>query len=411
MGEAINISEYQENALFRICCLGSFKVFQPDAATPLGIGSNHKAWALLKFFVMHKDAPIPTQYILDIFWPNRRNPGDTAALRTALSRLKTMLGWPKTGPYQSDLVIFRKDTCRLNGNSNIWLDIVEFEKQCALAFQIGLKDRRAGVNIYLAALELYQGDFLADDPYLEWTGLPREHYRRLFLDSIKEAAAWLIELNEFSMAHQILEKGLAKDPYVEELHYLLLQVYIKQSEIKAALKHYAYCTNLLYRELGVKPSEGLKRIYQMIREKTIISLDMLTLKDELAQQAQFSGPMFCETDQFWNFLLFERRRMARNGGETSLVILKVKPVSSGAEERQSRLKEVLEQAIRQSLRSSDLVCYLSGDQLALLLPGAGLPGSDTALAHIKKIFHQFVPPSQITLQPKVKLIPQINLED
>ena len=411
MREAINLTEEHEDSLLRVYCLGSFKVIQPGESAAVEVASTHKAWMLFKFLVAQKGAPIPTQSILDVFWPNRKNPQDTAALRTALSRLKTMLCPSKTGQRYSDAVIFRKETCRLNINIPIFIDIVEFERQCALAYQVGLKDRRAGVNLYLDALELYQGDFLAEDLYLEWAGLPREHYRRLYLDSTKEAAAWLIDLNEYQTARRILEQGLAKDPYLEELHYLLLQVFVKQGEIKAALKHYSYCTNLLYKELGAKPSEGLKRIYQMIREQTITGFNYANLKDELAQQAQFAGPMFCDPDQFWSFLLFERRRMIRYKGETGLVILKLKVGNPNDGEPRPKVREFLEQALRQCLRSSDLVCYLSGDQLAMLLPGTGLHGSSVAVEHIKGIFQQRVPPQQVIIQASIKLIPQMNKED
>lgn len=133
---------------------------------------------------------------------------------------------------------------------------------------------------------------------------------------------------------------------------------------------------------------------------------MLALKDELAQQAQFAGPMFCKADQFWNFLLFEKRRMLHRGGETALVIVMVKTHPNG--ETPYNIKDVLEQAIRQSLRNIDLGCYLSGKQMAILLPMTGLKGSNTAIEHIKAIFHRYIPPQQVTLHTRVKLIPQIK---
>lgn len=400
-----------DSTILRIYCLGSFKVVLPGAPEPLGEGSSHKSWALLKYMAVYKGSPIPTERIMDTFWPNRKNLNDTAALRTALCRLKTMLQPVKSSLRNPSMILFRKDTCRLNTSAPVWIDSAEFEKQCALAHRVGQKDRKAGIQFYLDTLELYQGDFLAEDLYQEWTTLPREYYRRLFVESTGEAAGWLIEMQNYHQARQIIEKGLERDSLVEELHYLLLQTLEKQNEIKAALKHYLYCTHLLANELGVKPSEKMKKIYRILREKHIPHIEHFDLKDELGKQSQYTGPMVCEPDIFWNFVLFTRRQMSRNGGESTLVILEVLATEDQDRKLKFKIVEKLENVARRCLRKSDLICRLGERQLALLLPGTSCHGSNAAVDHIKNSFFQMVPPTHATLQAKIKEIPAVGREN
>ena len=252
-------------SVLRVSCLGTFGVVRPGESQTIGVGSGHKSWLLLKYLAAHKGTPVPTQRIMDIFWPERRFPEDTSALRTAVSRLESMLEPRRTAYCKHPYIIYRKDACAFNINTPCWLDIEEFERSCAMAHRLGRGDRAGAVDLYGDALDLYRGDFLAEDLYLDWTVLPREYYRRLFLDACKEAASWLIEMGDYMRACMLLERAIQADPLVEEFHILLMRALIGLGKNRAAREHYTYCSGLLYRELGVRPADELKQLYQQVK--------------------------------------------------------------------------------------------------------------------------------------------------
>ncbi|MCL6590169.1 MAG: winged helix-turn-helix domain-containing protein [Firmicutes bacterium] len=379
-------------ALLRIHCLGVFRVIPPGETESVGMASKHKRWSLFKYLINHKGRPISTQRIMNLFWPDNENPDDTATLRTAISRLKSALE-PKNATYRkSSYIIYSKDTCAFNTNSPFWLDTDEFERLCAAAHKLGAGHstgetmRNLAIDFYFQALDLYRGEFLSEDLDHEWTVVPREHYRRLFLESSRELADWLLEIRDYARAIGVLQKALKLEPYAEEIQLLLMKVLIETGDLEAAARHYSECSRRLYQELGVKPSPGWKLLYQQVKEAQSKAAYRLILEGAISLVDPAPGPLVCDPDFFWNSLLYERRRIARNGGESGLVILEL----AAAKENPLPLREEglkrLERVVRQRLRKCDLVCLLDDQHLALLLYGAGLDSSRAVVAQIKEDF-------------------------
>lgn len=370
-----------ENPMLNVYCLGRFRVQKPGDSMPVGVGSRHKMWSLFKFLVTRKGIPLPTQTIMETFWPEVADTMDTSALRTAVCRLRAHLE-PKRAIYsRASYVICTKDTCAFNINAPFWLDADEFEKLIAKAHRVGVNDKAAGIELYLKAIDLYEGDFLSEDLYQEWTVIPREHYRRLFLDAVKEAAVWCLEKRDCLTARTVLERGLEIDPLVEDLHILLMRTLVELGDKKAAVQYYTYSTGMLYRELGSKPSNELKRLYQQIRED-----EWLNGKEMSAPIEKEDGPFVCNPELFRNLLALEKRRIARNGGESTLVIMELSQRGMARPKSENIPVEVLEGVAQECLRKSDIICRLAERHLAILLPSTGVAGSKVTVANIKNIY-------------------------
>jgi hypothetical protein len=275
---------------------------------------------------------------------------------------------------------------------------------------LGENNRKLAIDLYIKALELYRGDFLAEDPDLEWAVIPREHYRRLFIDSTLEVATWFFESNEFSKAVTLLRQAIKVDPYVEGLQIMLMKALLGAGELKAAAEHYGYCSSFLYKELGVKPSEEWKSLYKQLREPETQSTRKRILEGNIEVFMKDSGPLVCEPDFFWNFILFERRRLTRLGGESSLIIFELRNDHTNNDDKtvESGFFE-LESIVYQRLRKCDITCRLDGCHLAILLPFTGVDGGKTTASYIKNIFINNVNRGLFVLQAKVKQVTAAQL--
>ena len=59
----------------------------------------------------------------------------------------------------------RFDTYRIDAAAQVWTDVEEFERTCRAGRRADLAGDRAGAERqFEAAEQLYQGDFLADEP-------------------------------------------------------------------------------------------------------------------------------------------------------------------------------------------------------------------------------------------------------
>ena len=359
-------------------------------------------WLLFKYLVAHKGSAVQTEKIIELLWPGCL-PSDTASLRTTISRLKSLLEPQRSGYQRSSYVIYSKDSCAFNLHTSFWLDVDEFEYLCTSAHQLGNSNRLKATELYMQALALYRGDYLAEDPDLEWALVPREYYRRIFIDAAAEVASWLLESKEWAKAGILVKQALKIDPYTEKLQILLMKSLLGMGNLKAAAKHYSYYSSFLYKELGVKPSEEWKSLYKQLRNPNSDSPGKRILEGKIEMLAKESGPMVCEADFFWNFLLFERRRLARCGGESSLIILG--PAQNSPEvhnQSQAAMISELESLVYQRLRKSDLICRLDGLHLALLLQSTGMIGAEAIILQIKESIAQNEIVAMSNIEIKIK---------
>ncbi len=373
----------RRSSALRIYCLGVFRVLRPGEHQAIGTISKHKMWLLFKYLVAHKGSAVQTEKIMELLWPGGHF-NDTSCLRTTISRLKTLLEPQRIGYQRSSYIIYSKDNCAINVHTSYWVDVDEFETLCARAHQLGNSDRPKAIEHYLQALSLYQGDYFSEDLDLEWTLVPREYYRRLFIDATAEVALWMLESNEWAKAGILVKQAIKIDPYAEKLQILLMKALLGMGNLKAAAEHYSYYSSFLYKELGVKPSEEWKSLYKQLRDPGKDPVNKLILDGNMEISVKESGPMVCAADHFWDFLLYERRRLARNGGESSLVVMGLTQNHSEVDNQNQRIIAELESIIYQRLRKSDIICRLDRLHLALLLPATGVVWAQTVVKQIKE---------------------------
>lgn len=399
-----------KNLPLRIFCFGTFRVILPNETKSICLGSRHKLWSLFKYLVANKGTAIPTLNIMDLFWSERKEYMDTSPLRTTVCRLKSALQSAREqGKKGLSYIIYHQDTCVFNTNSNYWLDIEEFERLCLEAKRLGQYDRLSALQLYQKAFELYQGDFLSEDLYQEWTNDFRERYHQIFLDSVREAARWYLEFNDYQQTRIIIQQAIKIDCFIEELHVLLIKALLGMGELLAAAEHYTMCSKMFYKEFGIQPSKELKQLYREIKERSernLFNSKELILKGNLEKIDDQNEPFVCEPELFWSIILVERRRLIRHQGETSLIFFELVAIDGEelADEMKKKAMLSLEMILRKNLRKSDVICVLDDTHLGILLPLTGDSGNKQVLSVIEQDFYDEFEASQVKLEFKCKVI-------
>ena len=122
-------------------------------------------------------------------------------------------------------------------------------------------------------------------------------------------------------ARVLLERAARFDPLVEEIHVLQMQVLVGLRDFVTAAEYYAYCSNLLYRELGLKPSAEMKKLYR--HAKNMAGDGGRAVRGGPIALDNARGPFRCTPHLFRELLHLERRRLARNPGQACLILLSV----------------------------------------------------------------------------------------
>ena len=187
-----------EEARLRIRLLGRFEVWRNDTLIHSKEWGRRKTQSLLKLFLTQRGHSFTTDQLLYALYPKGDPEKAAANLRTRISQLRRVL--------EPDLKRGTDSRYILNVSQGNYLfsdcipcvvDIDQFEDHLASAKKLEEAERlREALQHYQQAIDLYRGDFLAEDLYEEWTQTQRERYRDLYVKALEGLAQWWARLGQ-----------------------------------------------------------------------------------------------------------------------------------------------------------------------------------------------------------------------
>ena len=101
--------------------------------------------------------------------------------------------------------------------------------------------------------EFLEGIVVRDPSGEEWLTSERDRYRRMAVETLEKLLIRQREAGEMSAAVETGERLVGLEPLRESAWRQLMLVYATQGERGQALKAYTRCTDILEKELGIKP--------------------------------------------------------------------------------------------------------------------------------------------------------------
>ena len=252
-------SEALPNIPISVHMLGNFNVTMQDKNLKL---PSSRGQSLFKYLLLHHKQNTTREVLMEIFWPNS-NP-ETArnnlnvAIHSIRQSLRTFIFLP--------VIVFKDGAYGFESNVEIWLDVDEF-KRCVKSGQLHevRNQRAAAIAEYEAAVSLYRGDFLEQNPYEEWTILDREQLRVVYLETLDRLSQIYFEQERYAMCITACKLILIHDRCREDAHSLLMRCYHRQGQNHLALHQYHICFESLHSELDVEPAQETTELYERIR--------------------------------------------------------------------------------------------------------------------------------------------------
>ena len=270
------------------------------------------------------------------------------------------------------------------------LDTDRFEALCARAADESLSSE-SRMDLYRSALSLYQGDLLPKLDHQMWLIPLSVRYHGLYLSAVKAQAVLLEQAELFEEMQDICQQASALDGLDEGLHTLIVRSLLRQGRDTAALAHYEKATDLLYRNLGVRPSEELRALYIeiMSTEKTL-ETDLGVIMGDLKEAASRPGAFVCEYGFFKEAYRLEARRALRSGACVHLCLITVSLPDGGMPQLKvlSNTMDQLLDVLVNNLRRGDVVSKFSGAQYVIMLPAANYEDSNMVMDRVVRAFYQ-----------------------
>jgi ATP/maltotriose-dependent transcriptional regulator MalT/DNA-binding SARP family transcriptional activator len=262
LGRLMYVPPYQ----LRVRTLGTFGVWRGDSEVRDRDWRSVKARHLLQLLLIERGRLIPRERVLDALWPELESEAAANNLRVTLSRLYKALEPERPDGAPSHYIQQHGETYGFNMASDFALDAAQFSDAVAAGQRAERLERHdEAVAAYRKAIALYNGTFLPDSLYEDWSVIERERLGLLFNLAALRLGELLLEEGLVHEAMGLAWRVLEHDGAQEEAYQLLMRAYGDLGERSTALRIYQRCVKTLREELGVEPLPETTALFEVLR--------------------------------------------------------------------------------------------------------------------------------------------------
>jgi len=239
--------------------LGNFNLTIQDI--PLNLPSS-RSLSLLKYLLLNHSQNTPREMLIDLFWPDVSMERGRNNLNVAMNGIRTSLRTVTDTP----VILYKDNAYGMALDLKFWVDVEEFEKLVNSGKRLDMRNRiSSATSDYEAAISLYQGDFLEENPYENWTVLPRERLRLAYLTTLDRLSHIYYNQESYAMCITFSQLILARDRCREDAHSMLMRCYSRQGQSHLAIRQFQTCVDALREELDVEPEPATVQLAEQIR--------------------------------------------------------------------------------------------------------------------------------------------------
>ncbi len=252
-------------AALRVQTLGGFRVWCNGAEIPTTAWGREKAIHLFQFFITMRRQFVHKEQIIDRLWPEIDLEKGDRDFKVALNAINKALE-PEREPRDESHFTRRYGLAYGLDFENVWLDSEAFEQLLTTGNQslLATPDKPArAIACYEAAVALYNGDYLPERRYEDWTSAERERLQLLALNTMTTLATLLLEQLPLESL-RLTQRVLSVDPVWEDAYRVQMRAFMAQRNRPMALKTYEQCRTVLQDEFGVVPLPETEEIYQQL---------------------------------------------------------------------------------------------------------------------------------------------------
>lgn len=235
---------------------------------PLTGFATDKIRALFAYLAIESGKPHRRETLAALLWPDYPDETARSNLRKSLYRLRQTLQEADSA-LPDRLISQSRQTITLNPEA-LDLDTDHFNQLIRAS-----KSDADPLALFIQIGELYQGELLKGisipDAYAfeEWLTIQREVFHQSAVDSLTRLITLYESRNDPDSILATAVRLLALDPWHERTHRQIMRAHRQKGNRPGAIAQYNELKDILYRELGVEPSQATTSLYEQIRAEII----------------------------------------------------------------------------------------------------------------------------------------------
>jgi ATP/maltotriose-dependent transcriptional regulator MalT/DNA-binding SARP family transcriptional activator len=259
---------YHPGCTLRIQVLERLRVWRGSDEVDPRAWQRKKAQQMLALLLTNRHRWLLREQICDWLWSEESEADAETQFKVTLNALNAVLE-PLRPPRTPPFYIRRQGGAyRFCPPDGVWIDVADFEARLDAARKRiaagGAESAEAHEQLALA-LSLYQGDYLGDYLYEDWTREERDRLANRYLEAATLLAELLFKRGQLADTIRFCEGILARDPCWEDAYRLLMRAYARQGNRRQAMATYDRCVRNLRAQLDVAPLPQTTQVYEELK--------------------------------------------------------------------------------------------------------------------------------------------------
>ena len=253
-------SQHKEKCQIHVYTLGSFQVIRDGVNLGSKYWGRDKSIQLMQFVISNRSrSGLHKDQIIDRLWGEASD----RDFKVAMHGINKALEPDRPSRSEPSYILRNGISYHLNLNK-IWIDIHEAEQFIIAANQCHDNHTDQCIALYRAAIDLYEGTYLPNRLYEDWSAEERERMQVLFIGAYTDLASLIIDDHPME-AIRLMQTALQIDPLWEEAYRIQIQAYINRGNRPMAIKTYDACVTTLDREYGIAPLPETMALIQSVK--------------------------------------------------------------------------------------------------------------------------------------------------
>ena len=256
-----DLISFEENATIRIATLGQFNLWIGGEKIDSKAWGRDKTVQLLQYLISNrKRHALHKEKIMDHLWEDWND----RDFKVALHGINKVLEPNRPSRTEPTYIVRQGVSYQLN-LEELWIDVDALEKYIILGNEFFGTDNVAAKKAYKHAIDLYQGVYLPNRVYEDWSSEEREKSQLLILGAYITLAELLLQEKPIESI-RLAQNALAIDATWEDAYRIQMRAYLAKGNRPQAIKTYMKCEVVLEEEYGIPPLPETKKLLQAIEE-------------------------------------------------------------------------------------------------------------------------------------------------
>lgn len=263
LGDIQALIEQRERADIRVHTLGIFQLYRAGKIVLDKAWGRDTALQLFQFLVTIRNRRgLHKEQIIDRIWGEVDAKGGERNFKVALHAINKVLE-PQRERRADPKYILRQGLTYQLANKGIWIDIEVFEELVKIGNQQLQQDPNFAIEAYRLALSLYEGAYLPNRYYEDWSSDRREYIQVLVIGTLVTLAELLLPINPLESV-RLTQQAVAIDPTWEDAYRVQMQAYFERGNRPQAIRVYRQCKKILEEEFDIEPLPETQTVFKRI---------------------------------------------------------------------------------------------------------------------------------------------------